>query len=86
MTMPAEDYLSMLDLFAYGRFVRQQLGSGPWLKFRKSVAAKVAAHGLKAGRVYQPLSRRRGHEATVAPREDRHTVAIKQPPAGMPSQ
>jgi ubiquinone/menaquinone biosynthesis C-methylase UbiE len=47
VTMPAEDYLSMLDLFAYGRFVRQHIGSGRWPAFRERVAAKVAAHGLK---------------------------------------
>lgn len=47
VTMPAADYLSMLDLFAYGRFVRQHLGSGRWPEFRESVAAKVAAYGLK---------------------------------------
>jgi len=47
VTMLAEGYLSMLDLFACGRFVRQQLGSEQWPTFRKSVAEKVAAHGIK---------------------------------------
>ncbi len=38
----------MLDLFAYGRFLRQHLGPTRWQDFRESVAAKVAVHGLKA--------------------------------------
>ena len=45
--MPVEDYLSMLDLFVYGRFVRQHLGSRRWLEFREKVAAKIAANDLK---------------------------------------
>ncbi len=47
VTMPTEDYLSMLDLFAYGRFLRQHLGPARWQEFRESVATKVAAHGLR---------------------------------------
>jgi trans-aconitate methyltransferase len=47
VTMPTEDYLSMLDLFAYGRFLRQHLSPARWQAFRESVPAKVAAHGLK---------------------------------------
>lgn len=47
VTMPTEDYLSMLDLFAYGRFLRQHLSPAQWQAFRESVAAKVAAFGLK---------------------------------------
>ncbi len=47
VTMPTDDYLSMLDLFAYGRFLCWRLGPEQWQTFRESVAAKVAAHGLK---------------------------------------
>ncbi len=47
VTMPTDDYLAMLDLFAYGRFVRHRLGPARWREFRQSVAGKVAAHGLK---------------------------------------
>ncbi len=47
VTMPTDDYLAMLDLFAYGRLVRHRLGSARWQEFRQSVGAKVAAHGLK---------------------------------------
>ena len=46
VTMPTEDYLSMLDLFAYGRFLRHRLGRARWEEFRASVGGKVAAHGL----------------------------------------
>ena len=45
--MPTEEYLSMLDLFAYGRFLRHHLGSARWQEFRESVAAKVTTHGLR---------------------------------------
>jgi len=47
VTMPTADYLSMLDLFAYGRFVRHRLGAARWEAFRESVAAKVSSHELK---------------------------------------
>jgi SAM-dependent methyltransferase len=47
VAMLTDDYLSMLDLFAYGRFLRQHLDTARWQEFRESVAAKVAAHGLK---------------------------------------
>lgn len=41
--MPTEDYLAMLDMFAYRRFVRHRLGPARWEEFRASVAGKVAA-------------------------------------------
>jgi hypothetical protein len=44
--LPTEDYLAMLDLFAYGRFVRQRLGAVRWQEFRRTVAGKAAALGL----------------------------------------
>ncbi len=47
VTMPTEDYLTMLDLFAYGRFLRHRLGPVRWQEFRASVATKVAARDLK---------------------------------------
>ena len=47
VTMPTNAYLAMLDLFAYGRFLRHCLGRARWEEFRESVARKVAAHGLK---------------------------------------
>jgi hypothetical protein len=47
VTMSTQDYLSMLDLFAYGRFLRQHLGPERWQEFREGVAAKVGVHGLK---------------------------------------
>ena len=63
VTMPTEDYLSMLDLFAYGRFLRQHLGPGRWQEFREGVAAKVGAHGMKqveyTGRYHVGIGTRR---------------------------
>ncbi len=47
VTMPPDDYLAMIDLFAYGRFLRHRLGPGRWREFRETVAAKVAVHGLE---------------------------------------
>jgi hypothetical protein len=35
--MALDDYLSMIDVFLYGRFVRQSLGEAPWRAFRKRV-------------------------------------------------
>ncbi len=46
VSMPTEDYLAMLDLFAYGRFIRHRLGPARWEEFRESAVRKVAAHGL----------------------------------------
>ena len=46
VTMPTEDYLAMLDMFAYGRFVRHRLGAAPWEEFRRIVAGKVAGLAL----------------------------------------
>jgi len=64
VTMATGDYLSMLDLFAYGRFLRQHLGPTRWQDFRESVAAKVAVHGLKAveytSRYHDGVGTRRG--------------------------
>jgi SAM-dependent methyltransferase len=44
--MPTEDYLAMLDMFAYGRFVRHRLGAARWDEFRHTVATNVSALGL----------------------------------------
>ncbi len=44
--MPTNDYLAMLDMFAYGRFVRHRLGAARWDEFRHTVAGNVAALGL----------------------------------------
>src|SRR5262249_58162263 len=38
VTLPTEDYLSMLDVFAHGRFLRHRLGPARWEKFRERVA------------------------------------------------
>jgi ubiquinone/menaquinone biosynthesis C-methylase UbiE len=46
VTMPIEEYLAMLDLFAYGRFLRYRLGPIQWEAFRKAVGEKVA-DGMK---------------------------------------
>jgi ubiquinone/menaquinone biosynthesis C-methylase UbiE len=46
VAMSTHDYLSMLDLFAYGRFLRQHLETVRWQEFRETVAAKLAAHAL----------------------------------------
>lgn len=46
VTLPTEDYLSMLDVFAHGRFLRHRLGPARWEKFRERVAGNIAAHGL----------------------------------------
>ncbi len=45
VTMATEEYLTMLDLFAYGRFLRYRLGASRWEAFREAVAAKVRADG-----------------------------------------
>lgn len=47
VTMPTGDYLSMLDLFSYGRFLRHHLGPARWEEFRASVTGKVAAHAVE---------------------------------------
>ena len=44
--MPTEDYLAMLDMFAYGRFLKHHLGPARWQEFRHTVAGKVVAHEL----------------------------------------
>jgi len=44
--VPTNDYLAMLDMFAYGRFVRHRLGAARWDEFRHTVAGNVAALGL----------------------------------------
>jgi hypothetical protein len=90
VTMSAEDYLSMLDLFAYGRFVRQHLGSGRWPEFRERVAAKVAAHGLKqveyTSRYHVGWARGDGSAARGSAHlgdhaaKGRHAVAVISPP------
>ncbi|HEU0305085.1 MAG TPA: methyltransferase domain-containing protein [Gaiellaceae bacterium] len=44
VTMATEAYFSMLDVFAYGRFVRAALGAERWHAFRQRVRELVDAH------------------------------------------
>jgi len=77
VTMATGDYLSMLDLFAYGRFLRQHLGPTRWQDFRERRRREGGRPWSEGGRVHQPVSRRGGHKARVAALADQHTIACQ---------